>query len=135
LLCFSLSVSLFLSLSLSWQVLYYLSHASSPFYSSYFSNRLSNFYPRQFGLRTSCLCFQHSRDKVRAPPNSAFIGWDRILLPFSWGWPPTLTLPISASWVAGITSTQPYFSLLRLYFFSIFCVLRGVLMLMQRSTE
>jgi hypothetical protein len=88
-------------LVLTRQVLYNLSHATSPFCYHYFSNRLSLLCLRHPRLWSFYLCFPHNWNDRHVLLCLA-TGWNGSCK-FFWGWPQTMIFHISASWVARIT--------------------------------
>jgi hypothetical protein len=89
---------------LSRQVLYHLSHASSPFFSGYFGDMVSHFSSRP--AWTMILLFKlptvigTTRVCHYTQLLSIEMGSHKL---FCWGWPGTVILPITASQVSRIT--------------------------------
>jgi hypothetical protein len=81
---------------LARQVFYHLSHASSPFCSVYFGDRVLLLCPGQPRLWSSYLCPWSSWDDRCMPP-SLVIDCNGILLTFCLNWPRTTALSISTS--------------------------------------
>jgi hypothetical protein len=86
-------------LTLAREVLHCLSHASSPFCFSYFSDRVSCF-GRGLAFDPNPSTYYFCIAGI-TPSLLAEIG---VSLTFCQGWPWTTILPISTSWVAGITN-------------------------------
>jgi hypothetical protein len=85
------------------QVLNHLSHVPSPFALVIFRIGSLVFPQASWGCRSFCLCFPGNRDDWHVPSHLVYLLRWGVYLTFCPGWPWNAVLPISASWVAGIT--------------------------------
>jgi hypothetical protein len=83
--------------------------AKLPAFSSFscFTNSVSHFFPRA-GLRWRSSYFSCTAEISVMLHHERHVGWHGILLAFCPGWPWSMTLPISASWTAGIPGAHHY---------------------------
>jgi hypothetical protein len=86
-----------------WLVFYHLSHASTTFGFSHFSNRVSYFPPRRPGLQSSYLYLLHNWDDRYVSPCPSWLRWDlaNTVLRLTWNHDPD-------SWVAQITGVSHF---------------------------
>jgi hypothetical protein len=107
-------------LPLARQDLYRLRHVPSPFFFSLFLHRVSHFLPRASlqHLHTYTSCIPHITDVNH---HAWVIYWDGVSLTFCVGWPWTLIILISASWVVGITGVSHHISIIYLLIFILWC--------------